>query len=62
MEQEKIITVGQLRESLKAFKDDDLVVAEIDEMVLGEDLYDFCINPWKLDDGRQEVRLSLIEH
>jgi hypothetical protein len=60
----KIYTIGELRQALSQFKDDDIVVVEIHEGVRHEDLYDFSIDAIdgvKLTDGTEvsEVRICI---
>ena len=60
----KIYTIGELRQALSKFKDDDIVVVEIHEGARYEDLYDFSIDSidgLKLTDGTEvsEVRICI---
>lgn len=63
--EEKIFTIGKLREAIAHFKDDDFVVVEIHEGLRSEDLYPFTIdlidNVFKREDGSigVEVRLCI---
>lgn len=61
---EKIYTIGELRQALSKFEDNDLVVVEIHEGVRHEDLYDFTIDVIegvRLIDGSEvsEVRICI---
>lgn len=60
----KIATIGQLKQSIARFKDDDIVAVEIHEGTRSEDLYEFTIDEIelaKLHDGTTftEVRICI---
>jgi hypothetical protein len=60
----KITTIGELREALAKFDDNDAVVVEIHEGERTEDLYEFTIDSiggLKLEDGTtiSEVRICI---
>ena len=60
----KITTVGELKEALEKFDDNDAIVIEIHEGERTEDLYDFYVDSFdniKLADGTtiSEVRLCI---
>lgn len=59
-----VYTIGELREALKEFSDEDQVVVEIHEGERSEDLYEFYVdhmNSVLLQDGTRvkEVRLCI---
>ena len=61
---EKITTIGELKEAISRFKDDDAVVVEIHEGVRHEDLYEFTVDEvigLRLVNGTQfsEVRICI---
>jgi hypothetical protein len=65
----KILTIGQLREAIKNFDDNDQVVFEQTDLDTGdaEDLYPFCIDVYegiKLNDGTEvrEVRFCQMDN
>ena len=60
----KITTIGQLKEAIKDYNDNDLVVVEIHEGTRHEDLYDFTIDKIdgiQLEDNSlvSEIRLCI---
>ena len=60
----KITTIGELREAIAGFNDDDIVVVEIHEGSRSEDLYEFSVDEiigLRLVDGTEisEVRLCI---
>lgn len=62
----KITTIGELREAIAEFNENDIVVVEIHEGIRGEDLYEFEIDTMTLsyvprEDGTllTEVRLCI---
>ncbi len=56
------MTVRELKETLSHLDENDVVVAELHDIDLSEGLYDFYVDSLiKMDDGRREVRISLIK-
>lgn len=57
--------VGEFKKLLEQFNDEDVVVVDVHDTVLFEDLYDFTVGSdisMGLPDGRQEVRISPVDH
>jgi hypothetical protein len=60
----KITTIGELKEAISQFRDEDIVCVEIHEGVRNEDLYEFTVDEiigLRLVDGTEisEVRLCI---
>lgn len=61
---DKITTIGQLRNAIQHYSDDDIVVVEIHEGQRNEDLYEFSVDEvhgLRLVDGTEiyEIRLCI---
>lgn len=65
MQEKQIFTIGDLRNALSKFNDNDLLVVEVHDRVCYEDLYHIdyvdVIDGIKLNDGREvsEIRLCI---
>ena len=63
-----VFTKKDLLEALEGFDDSDSVTIEIHDKLLGEDLYQFYLDPIHMgldengDDRGYEIRLSILDH
>lgn len=56
------MTKAQLIKALEGLHDDDQVVVEVHDMVLGEDLYDFEVDYIEVSESHTEIRICPIQH
>jgi len=55
---ESILFIKELREQLAKFDDNDVVVIEIHDALVGEDLYQFSVDSIEHHDGEYNVRFN----
>lgn len=54
------MTKKELIQQISDYRDDDPVVIEVHDYTAHEDLYDFYVDPIKLDEDYTEIRLTII--
>ena len=56
------MTVKELKDVLKTYNDNDVVVVEVHDTTLSEDLYEFYIDDTIHIDDRKEIRICPMSH
>tara|TARA_R100001460_G_scaffold9049_1_gene22089 strand:- start:12110 stop:12307 length:198 start_codon:yes stop_codon:yes gene_type:complete len=56
------MTIKELKDVLKTYNDNDVVVVEVHDTILYEDLYEFDIDSIKMDKNRKEIRICPKNH
>ncbi len=56
------MTIKELKDVLKTYNDNDVVVVEVHDTTLSEDLYEFYIDDTIHIDDRKEIRICPMSH